>query len=224
MVRDRLVHNPCTIWSAWQDQLARRGTPFPFEGPVPPELLIDRSNELELLGRRAGDRVSVRLVGPRRFGKTSVLLAHEAQLEEVGWRTAHVDLSGIADFTDVARRVVVAYGRLDARWLRSHLSGLLGRLGVGVSATGPAVTLQARPRSPDGQWRRRCSSGCSTCPPTCSSVMASRRASSSTSSKSCWWRARTSTATVCRSACGPPSPQHHTLPRQPHSPHRDSAL
>ena len=129
----------------------RQGTPFPFEGPVPPELLIDRADELELLGRRAGDRVNVRLVGPRRFGKTSVLLAHEAQLRQVGWRTAHVDLSGIADLTDVARRVAVAYGRLDAPWLRSHLSGLLGRLGVGLSATGPAVTLQARPGSPEAQ-------------------------------------------------------------------------
>jgi hypothetical protein len=126
-------------------RVRRQGTPFPFEGPVPPELLIDREDELALVGRRAGDRVDVRLVAPRRYGKTSLLLAHAAQLQQVGWRTVHVDLYGIADYTDVARRVATAYGHLDAPWMRSHLSGLLGRLGVTMSATGPTVTLAARP-------------------------------------------------------------------------------
>ena len=52
-----------------------QGTPFRFEGPVDPELLIDRRAELATLGRRAGDRVGVRLAAPRRYGKTSLLLA-----------------------------------------------------------------------------------------------------------------------------------------------------
>src|ERR1039458_977895 len=104
-------------------RVRRQGTPFPFEGPVPPELLIDREDELALVGRRAGDRVDVRLVAPRRYGKTSLLLAHAAQLQQVGWRTVHVDLYGIADYPDVARRVATAYGHLDAPWMRSHLSG-----------------------------------------------------------------------------------------------------
>jgi hypothetical protein len=112
---------------------------------VPPELLIDRLDELAVLGRRAGDRVSVRLVAPRRFGKTSLLMAHAARLEQVGWRSAHVDLAGVADLTDVSRRIASAYARLDVSWVRSHLSGLLARLGVSLSVGGPAVTLAARP-------------------------------------------------------------------------------
>jgi hypothetical protein len=56
----------------------RLGTPFPFEGPVSPELLIDRRIELSRLARRAGDCVNVGLVAPRRFGRTSLLLAHAA--------------------------------------------------------------------------------------------------------------------------------------------------
>ncbi len=71
------------------EPVERQGTPFPFEGPVPPELLIDRRRELDLLARRAGDRVSVRLVAPRRYGKTSVVLTHAARLRASGWRTAH---------------------------------------------------------------------------------------------------------------------------------------
>jgi uncharacterized protein len=127
----------------------RQGTPFPFEGPVPPALLIDRERELALLARRAADRVSVRLVAPRRYGKTSVLLAHAGRLHETGWRTAHVDFSRVADLTDVARRLAAAYAHLDSPWVRSHLSGLLARLGVSLSATGPAVSVGPRPISPD---------------------------------------------------------------------------
>jgi hypothetical protein len=127
----------------------RQGTPFPFEGPVPSELLIDRSGELEVLARRAGDRVSVRLVAPRRYGKTSLLLAHAGRLTETGWRTAHVDLSRVTDLTDVARRVAAAYAHLDTPWVRSHLSGLLARLGVSLSPAGPAVSLGPRPMTSD---------------------------------------------------------------------------
>jgi uncharacterized protein len=127
----------------------RQGTPFPFEGPVTPDLLIDREAELDLLARRAGDRVSVRLVAPRRYGKTSVLLAHAGRLRVSGWRTAHVDFSRVADMTDVARRLAAAYADLDTPWVRSHLSGLLARLGVSLSAIGPAVSLGPRPMTPD---------------------------------------------------------------------------
>src|SRR3712207_6068887 len=119
----------------------REGTPFPFEGPVPAELLIDRESELAELGRRAADRVSVRLVAPRRFGKTSLLAAHARGMGEVGWRTALVDLSRVADVTDVGRRVAAAFGHLDSPWMRAHLGGLLGRLGVSLSAAGPAVAV-----------------------------------------------------------------------------------
>lgn len=44
----------------------RQGTPFPFEGPTAPALLIDREPELTTLARRAADRVNVRVVAPRR--------------------------------------------------------------------------------------------------------------------------------------------------------------
>jgi hypothetical protein len=74
-------------------------------GPISPELLIDRHSELEILARRAGDRVGVRLAAPRRYGKTSLLVAHAAELRGTGWRTAHVDLGRVSDLTDVARRI-----------------------------------------------------------------------------------------------------------------------
>jgi uncharacterized protein len=116
---------------------------------LPPELLIDRDDELETLARRAADRVGVRLVAPRRYGKTSLVLAHADRLTQTGWRTVHVDLSRVADLTDVARRVAAAYAQLDERWVRAHLAGLLGRIGMTIGLTGPSVTVAARPQVPD---------------------------------------------------------------------------
>jgi uncharacterized protein len=128
-----------------------QGTPFRFEGPVSPELLIDRQTELATLARRAADRVGVRLAAPRRYGKTSLLVAHAARLRETGWRTAHVDLGRVSDLTDVARRIAAAYGVLDAGWIRAHLGGLLARLGLSIGTTGASVTLGPRPPSPDAE-------------------------------------------------------------------------
>jgi uncharacterized protein len=127
----------------------RQGTPFPFEGPVPPSLLIDRQSELEVLARRAADRVGVRLAAPRRYGKTSILLAHAARLEHTGWRTVHVDFSRVADLTDVARRLAAGYAHLNGPWIRAHLAGLLSRLGVTLTAAGPGLSIGPRPASPD---------------------------------------------------------------------------
>jgi len=129
--------------------VGRQGTPFPFQGPVPPELLIDRDGELAELARRAGDRVNVRMVAPRRYGKTSVLVAHAGRLRQSSWRTIYVDLSRVADLVDVARRVAEAYAQLDHSWVRAHLSGALSRVGVSMTAAGPGVVLGARPPRPD---------------------------------------------------------------------------
>ncbi len=131
------------------EPISRQGTPFPFEGPVPPDLLIDREDELRLLARRAADRVNVRLVAPRRYGKTSLLLAHARCLQRTGWRTAHVDLSRVTDLADAARRLAAAYAGLDAGWVRSHLAGLLSRLGITLSAGAASVSVAPRPRAPD---------------------------------------------------------------------------
>lgn len=131
--------------------MSRQGTPFRFEGPVGPDLLIDRQGELTTLARRAADRVGVRLAAPRRYGKTSLLLAHADRLRETGWRTAHVDLGRVSDLTDVARRIAAAYGPLEPGWMRAHLRGLLARLGVSVGTAGANVTLGPRPITPDAE-------------------------------------------------------------------------
>ena len=120
--------------------------PFPFETPIAPDALIDRRTELHRLHLAAADRTHVRLTGPRRFGKTSLLLAHAASLRQAGWRTVHVDLYGVTSLSEVCARIVSAYGRLRDSRLHAHLDALGARLGLSLTAAGPGISLG--PRTP----------------------------------------------------------------------------
>lgn len=113
-----------------------KGTPFRHQGPVPPSLLIDRQDELRTMGRRAADRVGVRLAAPRRYGKTSLLNAHAESLRAASWHTVHIDCSRTTDMGDLARRIVRAYARLDVAWLRGRLGALRPQLGISLATDG----------------------------------------------------------------------------------------
>lgn len=121
--------------------------PFPFESPIAPDSLIDRREELRRLSEAAAERVHVRMAGPRRFGKTSLLLAHAANLAGAGFRTVHVDMYGVTSLAEVCVRIASSYSRLGDSRLRAHLDSLGGRLGLSLTPAGPGVTL--RPRRPE---------------------------------------------------------------------------
>jgi len=118
--------------------------PFPFETPIAPDALIDRRAELARLSLAAADRVHVRVDGPRRYGKTSLLLAHAANLRGAGWRTVHVDLYGVTTLAEVCSRLAAAYSRSGDARLRSQVSALSSRLGLSLAVGGLGVTLSPR--------------------------------------------------------------------------------
>ena len=122
--------------------------PFPFETPIAPEALIDRRSELARLHQAAVERVHVRLAGPRRFGKTSLLLAHAAGLSGTGWRTVHVDMYGVTSLAEVCVRIATSYSRLKDNRIRAHLDALGSRLGLSLTPAGPGITLGPRQRVP----------------------------------------------------------------------------
>lgn len=122
--------------------------PFPFETPIAPDALIDRRAELAALHQAAVERVHVRLAGPRRFGKTSLLLAHAAGLSGAGWRTVHVDLYGVTSLSEVCVRIASSYSRLRDNRLRAHLDSLGARLGLSLTAAGPGISLGPRQSVP----------------------------------------------------------------------------
>lgn len=117
---------------------------FPFETPITSDALIDRHEELHQLHLAAVDGAHVRVAGPRRYGKTSLLLAHARRLEQVGWRTVHVDFYGVTTLAEVCARIATAYARLDDHRVRSHLEGLSSRLGFSLTTSGIGLTLAPR--------------------------------------------------------------------------------
>lgn len=86
-------------------------SPFEFQGPVPPERLHGRDELLDDLTRRVTERRVTALLGPRRFGKTSVLKRLATDLTETA--SVYVDLYGVQTMADVAVRLDRALARCD---------------------------------------------------------------------------------------------------------------
>ena len=115
-------------------------SPFPYQGPLSPELVSGRDALLADLTQRISERRVTTLLGPRRYGKTSVLRRLAADLTEMS--TVWVDLYEVVSVADVAVRFDEglsatrgAFGAL-ARQVAVGLSLNLGV--VKVQLTGPA--------------------------------------------------------------------------------------
>jgi uncharacterized protein len=122
--------------------------PFPFEAPVGGDALIDRREELHALHLAAADGAHVRLAGPRRYGKTSLLLAHEANLRATGWHTIHVDFYGVTSLAEICGRIATGYGRIKDHHVQSHLESLGSRLGISLTTSGIGLSLGPRQAQP----------------------------------------------------------------------------
>ncbi|HYO31407.1 MAG TPA: hypothetical protein VES21_01075 [Nocardioidaceae bacterium] len=121
---------------------------FTFESPVASDALIDRHAELHQLHLAAADGAHVRLAGPRRYGKTSLLLAHAARLAATGWHTIHVDFYGVTSLAEVCARIATAYGRVPDHHIQSHLESLGARLGLSLTTSGVGISLSPRQSDP----------------------------------------------------------------------------
>ncbi|MGQ0521721.1 MAG: hypothetical protein ACT4PX_11305, partial [Actinomycetota bacterium] len=115
-------------------------SPFPYQGPLDPAQVQGRDDLLgDLIGRITSRRVTA-LLGPRRYGKTSVLRRVAADLHEA--TTVWVDLYEVTSMADVAVRFDDALGATTggfAEAARAMAAGVSIRLGVvKVELTGPA--------------------------------------------------------------------------------------
>lgn len=81
-------------------------SPFPYHGPLAPSEVRGRDGLLQDLTARVTERRPTALLGPRRFGKTSVLRRLAADLTEV--TTVWVDLYAAATHADLAVRFASA--------------------------------------------------------------------------------------------------------------------
>src|SRR6201996_5103544 len=120
--------------------------PFRFSGPLPPEQMIDRDPEAEDLLALVEGGHSFRLVGPRRYGKTTLLrrVLESAEHEEMA--TVLVDLQDVLSIAEIVVRIERGYDRLKGP-IRRHVENLLRTWNIGLSLGGGGftATLQRNP-------------------------------------------------------------------------------
>lgn len=80
-------------------------SPFQYQGPLEPHEVLGRDDLVNDLVERVTARRVTALLGPRRYGKTSVLRTVAAALEETGTSVVHVDLYEVSSMADVVVRL-----------------------------------------------------------------------------------------------------------------------
>jgi hypothetical protein len=101
--------------------------PFVYDRPLPPDELIDRENELELLLGLADAGQTARVSGPRRYGKTTLLRKLLAEADKRGMASVYVDFDRVVSLEGASERIEAAY--------RRHLQGPIRRTAANIIRT-----------------------------------------------------------------------------------------
>ena len=123
-------------------------SPFPFQGPLEPEWVAGRIDLQRDLRRRVDERRLTALLGPRRYGKTSILRRVASDLGTDGYETVWIDLYELSSMADLAGSL----GAAGATVLAAALAAVDGAgLGVAASQAARSTTpARARPVSARG--------------------------------------------------------------------------
>ena len=123
--------------------------PFRYSSPVEPPELIERHRELETMLALADGAHNVRLVAPRRYGKTSLLLALRHRAELAGLLPVYVNFFGVVTAADIAERIERAYAEQLQGSIARWFDGVRATLRLGSSLTPARVELaDARAQQP----------------------------------------------------------------------------
>lgn len=120
-------------------------SPFPFQGPLAPSEVTGREELRRDLAERLTERRVTALLGPRRYGKTSILRRVTADLADVGPATIWIDLYELNSMADLAGAIDHGASRLEGR-VRRLLDSLSGDLSFRIGALGLELTKSARER------------------------------------------------------------------------------
>lgn len=91
-------------------------SPFPYQGPLEPDQVHGRQALIADLTERVTEHRVTALLGPRRFGKTSVLRRVAADVIHGGAAVVWTDLYEVASMADVAVRLDDALARVPGRF------------------------------------------------------------------------------------------------------------
>lgn len=116
-------------------------SPFKYQGPLPPDEVRGRDELLADLTRRVTEHRVTALLGPRRYGKTSVLHRLAKDLSEVS--TVLIDLFGVQTHADLVVRLAAAMQEAvpEVRDRAYEMS-----LSAGIDLAGVRAQLQLSPR------------------------------------------------------------------------------
>ena len=114
-------------------------SPFPYHGPLNADQVSGRESLVLDIAQRIADRRLTALVGPRRYGKTSLLKRVAADLQAVGPQPVWIDLYQMTSMADLASAVdrglatVVGPVRRALDSIASSVSLQIGMLGIELS-------------------------------------------------------------------------------------------
>jgi uncharacterized protein len=113
--------------------------PFQYSKPLAPGHMVDRTAELSTLGDQLVNSHNSRLVGPRRYGKTTLINAALAQARDDGLAAIKVNFLGVLTLDDIAERIERAYGeQLDSK-LKQWFTGIVRTLQPTLTGGGGPV-------------------------------------------------------------------------------------
>lgn len=118
-------------------------SPFPHHGPLRPDQVRGRDDLISTLEHKIAHRKVTALLGPRRFGKTSVLRRVAADLEAASTSVLWIDLFEVTSLVDVALRLDAA---LDANRSRVGRTARSIAASIEVSIGGAKLAFARRDR------------------------------------------------------------------------------
>jgi hypothetical protein len=124
------------------------GNPFRYSGPLVDRAdIIDRNAELEDMLALVEGGHSIRLIGPRRYGKTTLLRQLVSDADRRGFATALVDLEDVLSIGELVVRIERAYATSLKGKIRSAVETLfrVWNVGLSLSAGGFTARLSAQP-------------------------------------------------------------------------------
>ncbi len=113
--------------------------PFEYSKPLPAGHMVDRQLELEALSDQLVNTHNSRLVGPRRYGKTTLINAALARARDDGLVAIKVNFLGILTIEDIAERIERAYSRQLEGKLKQWFTGVVRTLRPTATVGGGAV-------------------------------------------------------------------------------------
>ena len=120
-------------------------SPFPYHGPLDPVEVVGRRDLRRDLAERIVDRRLTALLGPRRYGKTSVLKRVAADLHDVGPEVVWLDFFELNSMADLAG--AIDRGLASTRGpLRNLLETVAGGASLRIGTLGVELSREKRHR------------------------------------------------------------------------------